>query len=76
MQIHLGGHLHYFDVEKRNHIQLEIAGRKRLQDVCLELGVPPAEVALAVINGNIVDIQEAVVENPDRVELFSPLGGG
>jgi sulfur carrier protein ThiS len=76
MQLHLGGHLHYFDSQRRSRIEITVNAPQSIREICVNLGVPPGEVALAVVNGEIVEINEAFVKNDDRVELFSALGGG
>ena len=40
------------------------------------LGVPIAEVQLAVLNGELVNLSETLVSDDDEVRLYPPVGGG
>ncbi len=48
----------------------------RLVDVLAGLGIPNAEVGLIVVNGEMVDLQTAVVSPADIVRLIPPADGG
>jgi len=76
MRLHLGGHLNWYDPRKRAWQEIELGGPTRLADLLDRLHVPPGEVALVVVNGQLADVQQAVVSEHDRVELYPPIGGG
>ena len=76
MRLHLGGHLNWYDPHKRAWQELSLDGPTRLADLLDRLHVPPGEVTLAVVNGQLVELQQAVVSDHDRVELYPPIGGG
>ena len=76
MHLHLGGHLNWYDAHKRSWQELELSGPTRLTDLLDRLHVPPGEVALTVVNGQLTELQHAVVSDHDRVELYPPIGGG
>jgi len=48
----------------------------RLSEVLSGLGIPVADIHLSVINGQLVDLDEAVVTDRDEVKIFPPVGGG
>jgi|GEM_PF-324839 len=76
MQIYLAGHLPWYDSRKHAHIEIAVPQPTWLIDLLRDLGIPIAEIAIAVVNGRAVDLQIARVSDSDRVELFPPVGGG
>ncbi len=76
MQLHLGGHLSWYHPDKRSDVQVSLSASTRLKALVESLGVPPAEVAIAVVNGNAVSFEDALVSDGDRVQLYPPIGGG
>ena len=38
--------------------------------------MPAAEIAVAMINGQAVELETGVATDGDKVEFFPPLGGG
>ncbi len=76
MRLHLGGHLNWYDPEKRAWQDIPLSEATPLVALLTRLGVPPGEVALTVINGSLVDLEQTLVSDSDRVELYPPVGGG
>ena len=76
MQLHLGGHLSWYDPQKRSRLEIPLAEPIRLMSLLQQLNVPPAEIAVATVNRNAVTLEDAQVSDGDRVELFPPVGGG
>lgn len=76
MQLHLGGHLSWYDSGKRSDVPVPLAQPTRLLTLIENLGLPSAEVAIAVVNGSTVSLEEALVSDGDRVQLYPPIGGG
>ncbi|MBI5878143.1 MAG: hypothetical protein HZB53_10870 [Chloroflexi bacterium] len=76
MQVHLGGHLNWYEPQRRVWVELPAGGAMRLLAICAAVGVPPEEVAIAVVNGHAVDLERATATDADRVELYPPIGGG
>ena len=76
MRLHLGGHLNFYDAQKRPWVDVPISAPTRLLAVLAQLGVPAAEVAIVSVNGNAVALEEAIVSDADRVEVYPPVGGG
>jgi molybdopterin converting factor small subunit len=48
----------------------------QLGEVLSGLGIPVADIHLAVVNGQLVELEEAVVSDQDEVKIFPPVGGG
>ncbi len=76
MELHLSGHLSWYDPAKRSQFNLSLDAPIPLVDLLARLGLPPAEIAVAAVNGEAVEIGEAVVSDSDRVDLLPPIGGG
>ena len=76
MKLYLGGYFAYFLSTRQNWIDVELNGPARLSEVLAGLGIPAGEIYLAVVNGELVDLQEAFVSERDEVRLFPAIGGG
>jgi sulfur carrier protein ThiS len=76
MQLHLAGHLAWYDPQKRARLEVRLSEPIGLVALLQQLGVPPAEIAIAAINGKAVALEDTRVSDSDRVELFPPVGGG
>ena len=76
MRLHLGGHLNWFDANKRSWLDLPLTGPTRLAVCLAALGVPPGEVAIVVVNHLAVSEADPLLSDSDALELYPPLGGG
>ena len=55
---------------------IELAATASLNDLICSLGLPKAEVHLAIVNGRIIHDRTHLLCENDRVGLFPPVGGG
>ncbi len=76
MRVHLGGHLTWYDPQKRAWFERAQQQPISLLDLLRDLGIPPAEVAIATVNHRAVDPTTAVATPADTVEFYSAIGGG
>ena len=77
MHLHLGGHLSWYEPQKRSRIDIHLAEPTLLVKVLRDLGIPHGEIAVVVVNGApIFALGDIRVSNDDQVELFPPVGGG
>jgi sulfur carrier protein ThiS len=76
MDLHLGGHLAFYDAEKRSRLEVGLDEETALVELLLGLGIPAAEVGLAAVNREIVRLGDARVTDGDRVDLYPPMDGG
>ena len=76
MEVHLGGHLGFYDREKRSRFRVHLDREMALVDLVRELGVPEAEIDLAAVNLSLVSLDDARVGDGDRLDLYPPMGGG
>lgn len=76
MRVHLGGHLNWYDPDKRAWVEIHSPEPIPMSVLMQQLHVPPGEVAVAAVNGTLVNVDDAVVADGDNVEFFPPVGGG
>ena len=76
MRLHLGGHLAWYDPQKRSWLELPLPDPTSLVELVRQLGLPEGEIAVVAVNGRAVSLEDALVSDGDRVELYPPLGGG
>jgi sulfur carrier protein ThiS len=76
MRLHLGGHLAWYDPQKRSWLELHLSESTSLIELARQLGLPEGEIAVVAVNGRAVRLEDARVSDGDRVELYPPLGGG
>jgi sulfur carrier protein ThiS len=76
MLLSLHNHLCWFTADKKGQLEVHLSGPKPLKEVLIELELPSAEVALVIYNGEYANIEDLIVTNQDRVDLYPPIGGG
>ena len=76
MRIFLGGHLNFYHPNKDKWLEVDLKGPTPLVDILNAADVPLSEVQLAAVNGEVVELREALVSEGDEVKVFSPVGGG
>ncbi len=76
MRLHLGGHLAWYEPQKKAWLDIHVPGPTLLIELLQQRGIPPGEVAITVVNGTAVPLEVAQVSDGDQVELFPPVGGG
>ena len=76
MRLHLGGHLSWYDPQKRSWLELHLSEPISLVELVRQLGLPEGEIAVVAVNRRAISLEEAIVSDGDRVELYPPLGGG
>ena len=75
MKIHLSGHLNWYEGEKRAWLDLKIDRAIPLAALVEDLGIPPGEIVVMLVNGQQSHLS-AMVGEGDVVELFPPASGG
>jgi sulfur carrier protein ThiS len=76
MNLYAGGYLDSYLPHRRSKIIIELGQPTNLTDVLTRIGIPAAEVLLVVINGQLVELQDAVVSDQDDVKLYPAVSGG
>ncbi len=77
MQLYLAGHLGWYDPKRRNTFHLRLEKPTKLDQILFGLNVPLREIAVGVVNGKAVfALNEVIVTDADKVELYPPVDGG
>jgi sulfur carrier protein ThiS len=76
MRLYLGGYLDFYHPQRYNWLDVELDHPSQLSEVLADLGIPLGDVHLFVLNGELVELSEAVVTDQDEVKLFPAVGGG
>jgi sulfur carrier protein ThiS len=61
---------------RKHLLEIPLAAPTPLREVLAKLGIPLSEVALAAVNGELVEVETAIVRNEDKVRVFSAVNGG
>ncbi len=76
MNLYAGGYLDSYLPHRRSKIRIELGKPTRLTEILARFGIPAAEVVLVVINGQLVELEGAVVTDLDDVKLYPAVSGG
>jgi sulfur carrier protein ThiS len=76
MNLFLGGQFSLYIPGHPPSVDVELTKPARLSEVLAGLGIPVADIHLAVVNGQLVELEEAMVSDKDEVKIFPPVGGG
>lgn len=76
MKLTLGGNLSFYVPDSPRQVEVSLSEPARLSEVLAGLGIPVAEVYLAVVNGELVELQTALVSQHDEVKIYPPVDGG
>jgi molybdopterin converting factor small subunit len=78
MRIHLWGELGFYGPGRTGRFEVRLEHDEPLLRFLARIGVPPAEVAVAGLNGEVVRLDDPSlrVSDADRLDLFPPSSGG
>jgi len=76
MKLYAGGYLTFYTPDQKPEIEQDISEPIELTRLLDELGIPAGDVQLVIINGQIVDLEEAVLNDQDTVKVFPGVDGG
>lgn len=76
MKLFLGGQFSLYIPGHPPSVDVDVKQPARLSEVLSGLGIPVADIHLVVVNGQLVEMDETVVSDPDEVKIFPPVGGG
>jgi sulfur carrier protein ThiS len=76
MKLFLGGQFSLYIPGHPPSVDVAVNKPTMLREVLSGLGIPVADVHLAVVNGQLVEMEDAVVTDRDDVKIFPPVGGG
>ncbi len=76
MKLYAGGYLDSYLPQRRSKMEITLGKPTSLMEVISRFGIPSAEVHLVVINGQLVELEGAVVSDLDEVKLYPAVSGG
>lgn len=76
MKLYAGGHLTFYMPGRKPALEFPLSEATPLREVLAQVNIPLAEVALAAINGEQVEMDTALVRDADIVRIFSSVDGG
>lgn len=76
MKIYLGSYLSWYVPQRPSRLEIHLAEPISLMALLARLELPPAEIAIAAVNGVLVPLQDTQVGDGDMVEFHPPVGGG
>lgn len=77
MQLYLGGHLNWYDSQKRRSIEITLENPTRLTDLLGRFQLPLHEIAVGTLNGEpILLFEQIILNDADSVRLYPPVDGG
>jgi sulfur carrier protein ThiS len=76
MKLYAGGHLTFYMPGRKHTLELSLGGPTPLREILAQVGLPLPEVVLAAVNGELVEVETAVVSDSDQVRVFSAVNGG
>jgi hypothetical protein len=77
MQLYLGGHLNYYDSQKRHSIEISLRAPTLLSELLNRMNVPLSEIAVGTLNGEpLVAFDHITLVDADSLRLYPPVDGG
>ena len=76
VSVSVGGYLGFYPPGHQRKFEFEADAGLRISEIIRQLGLPPVEVALISLNGNLIDDLEVLVPDGAELKLFSATDGG
>jgi len=76
MKLHTGSYLTFYMPGRKSSLELSLDAPTPLVEILAQVGIPLSELALAAINGKLVEAETAMVQDDDQVRIFSAIDGG
>jgi molybdopterin converting factor small subunit len=78
VKVHLWGELGFYGPGKKGRFEWPLDREMPLLDALRLMGVPPADVAVCGLNGEVARLEDPTltVNDDDRIDLFPPTSGG
>lgn len=76
MKLYLGSYFAFFRPDRKHWAEVDIHTPTPLDQILSELGIPPGEVHLVVLNGRLLESTDTLISNGDTVRLYPAIGGG
>ena len=76
MKLYAGGYLTFYMPDQHPEIDRDLAEPIALSKLLDEIGIPAGDVRLVILNGEIVELEQAQLKNQDEVKVFPGVDGG
>jgi sulfur carrier protein ThiS len=76
MKLHLGDYFTFFINGTPRQLEVPLSGPCQLRKILFDLEIPLGEISLIVVNGKLVELENAIVSNEDEIKLYPPMDGG
>ena len=76
MKLYLDSYFTFYGNYPHPWLELELKEATPLSAVLSNLGIPIADVHLAIVNGEVIPPGKAIISGKDEVKLFPPMDGG
>lgn len=76
MKLYAGGYLTFYTPGQQPDVEYDISEPIELLKLLGKLGIPAGDVQLVILNGQIVDLDQALLRNQDEVKVFPGVDGG
>jgi sulfur carrier protein ThiS len=76
MKLYAGGYLTFYMPDQQPEVDRDLAEPIALSKLLAEMGIPAGDVQLVILNGEIVDLEQAQLKNHDDVKVFPGVDGG
>ncbi len=76
MRLYAGGYLPFYLPQRKHRLEIRLSAPTPLKVILNDLQVPVEEIHLVALNGELVDLETALVNDADVVRIFSSVNGG
>jgi sulfur carrier protein ThiS len=76
MKLYAGGYLTFYMPDQQPEMTCELSDPVELCELLMSVGIPAAEVQLVLVNGEIADLKQTQIHNPDVIKVFPGVDGG
>ena len=76
MLLYAGGYLTFYTPDQKPEVERVLPYPVALCELLTGIGIPPAEVQLVILNGEIVDLNGTQVQNRDVIKIYPGVDGG
>jgi len=76
MKLYAGGYLTFFMPDQQPEVDRDLPEPIQLRKLLVKMGIPPGDVRLVILNGEIVDLEQVLLKNQDEVKVFPGVDGG
>lgn len=76
MKLYAGGYLTFYAPDQQPEVDLDLSEPIQLSELLSDIGIPVGDVQLVILNGKIVDLDQAILEDQDEVKVFPGVDGG